>query len=197
MATFGQWLARDDVLTRQDGIGYLARMWQDAEGKRPKVYSPSGIQRFLEKDPTWSDALKAEMAKATAEYHASRGDLMVVRDGDGTMIGARMDALERILTGHGQMLGEVLEGMRQLGLLAAGGGDADLPEPEADWQGHSHELDGAQRPDCPACQQAASARLQGQQEAVQAPPQPQAPPPAGWAYLYGQADHAAGEEESA
>jgi hypothetical protein len=105
VATFGAWL--DQQRERQDQVGSLARLWAECEGERPRVYSLTGVTRFLEEHPggELEDAgavVEAALA-AAQEYRTGRQDLaarsqaaMTGGDGDPAWRQQVSEQLERI-----------------------------------------------------------------------------------------------------
>lgn len=86
--------------------GDLARLWKKAEGNRPRVSSPSGIQTWLLNHPDVEPEAADRMMRATVDlYHSQRGDLRVVPDPEAqASTDARLDGLAGQL---GRMAGDL------------------------------------------------------------------------------------------
>jgi hypothetical protein len=77
LATFGTWLT--EQVHRTDEVGQLARAWRDAEGNRPKVHSPSGIQKWLEATTDYK-LTRPWLDVTLAEYRDGRAPLSAAQD---------------------------------------------------------------------------------------------------------------------
>lgn len=101
MATFAQWLAEQEGRPEDDLTGQLARLWKAAEGDRPRVSSPTGMQRWLL--ATQVEGGDEMIKTAVAEYHAKRGDLRVIGADESRItvmledIVRRLDWIEHVL----------------------------------------------------------------------------------------------------
>lgn len=81
MATFQQWLQEQEP--RQDMTGELARWWAGEAATRPRVSSPSGIERYMVKmlregnlaqlGDEQKGAMREAFAEVVREYHGRDG----------------------------------------------------------------------------------------------------------------------------
>lgn len=80
MATFQQWLTGHEDDPADSPIGWLARQWKALEGDRPRVSSPTGIEKHLisrapAEQPAgdqWTGYVHQAVAAATAEYKTDK-----------------------------------------------------------------------------------------------------------------------------
>jgi hypothetical protein len=77
VATFTSWLNEQSGRGEADPIGWLALQWADQEGTRPRVSSPSGVEKHLltvhDGDESWQRTVRTTVRQATDAYH-HRGD---------------------------------------------------------------------------------------------------------------------------
>jgi hypothetical protein len=76
MATFSQWLSKQEDGPQDDPVAWLARQWKALEGNRPRVSSPSGIEKHLmtlaagepAQQDQWTGYVHQAVADATGRY---------------------------------------------------------------------------------------------------------------------------------
>jgi hypothetical protein len=76
MATFSTWLAGNEAGAQDDPVAWLARQWKALEGNRPRVSSPSGIEKHLltlaagepAQADQWRGYVHTAIAEATSRY---------------------------------------------------------------------------------------------------------------------------------
>jgi hypothetical protein len=80
MATFSQWLAGHEAGAQDDPVAWLARQWKALEGNRPRVSSPSGIEKHLmtlaagepAQQDQWTGYVHTAVAEATSRYKQAK-----------------------------------------------------------------------------------------------------------------------------
>lgn len=84
MATFSQWLAGHEAGPQDDPVAWMARTWKRLEGSRPRVSSPSGIEKHLVKQSVaaelapgydhglWVQSVNQAVAEATKRYRRDK-----------------------------------------------------------------------------------------------------------------------------
>ena len=80
MATFSQWLAGNEDGPQDDPVAWLARQWKALEGNRPRVSSPSGIEKHLmtlaagepAQQDQWTGYVHTAVADATGRYKTDK-----------------------------------------------------------------------------------------------------------------------------
>jgi hypothetical protein len=80
MATFSQWLAKQEDAPQDSPVGWLARAWKSQEGNRPRVSSPSGIEKHMltlaagddAQQDSWRSYVHTAVNEATTAYKADK-----------------------------------------------------------------------------------------------------------------------------
>ena len=186
MVTFAGWLAEQE--SRDDWTGVIACWWRDEAAVRPRVFSPSGVQRYLDNeilhgklgekipDQDRRGEWRAAFAAAVKEYH-NRQDAHTTQGDD-----LRLCRIE-------EKLDKLLE---LLGLL----GDETVQEKLAEVTGYVAQ-DVAQHDGQPDEVPAPPARDQVVTQDSILAGMIEIGDKAAWEHLYGLADHAGAETAEA
>lgn len=78
--TFSQWLVTHEAGAQDDPVAWLARQWKALEGNRPRVSSPSGIEKHLltlaagepAQADQWTGYVHTAVAEATSRYKQAK-----------------------------------------------------------------------------------------------------------------------------
>jgi hypothetical protein len=80
MTTFANWLAGSENGPQDDPVAWLARQWKALEGNRPRVSSPTGIEKHLvtlappgnAEGDQWTGYVHQAVAEATGRYRSDK-----------------------------------------------------------------------------------------------------------------------------